>query len=98
MSSAGPSVSGAPCPRFSAPVRWASADISVKIVVPNGRRRFAIKSLVKAHADAGLVAAGGEREQLRALLGEPQTVVARDRRDRRDDERVGLRGVDHLPR
>ena len=37
--SAGPSVSGKPCPRLTEPVRAASADISVKIVVPNGRIR-----------------------------------------------------------
>ena len=36
---AGPSVSGNPCPRLTAPVRTASADISVKMVVPNGRIR-----------------------------------------------------------
>ena len=33
--SAGPSVSGKPCPRLMAPVATASADISAKIVVPN---------------------------------------------------------------
>ena len=33
--SAGPSVSGNPCPRLIAPVATASADISAKIVVPN---------------------------------------------------------------
>ncbi len=36
---AGPSVSGKPCPRLTDPVRSASADISAKIVVPNGRIR-----------------------------------------------------------
>src|SRR5437763_2022250 len=35
----GPSVSGKPCPRLTEPVRTASADISAKIVVPNGRIR-----------------------------------------------------------
>ena len=33
--SAGPSSSGKPWPRLIAPVRSASADISVKMVVPN---------------------------------------------------------------
>ena len=37
--SCGPSVSGKPWPRLTAPVRTASADISAKIVVPNGRIR-----------------------------------------------------------
>ena len=37
--SAGPSVSGKPWPRLTAPVRTASADISAKMVVPNGRIR-----------------------------------------------------------
>src|SRR5687768_6744636 len=37
--SGGPSVSGKPCPRLTAPVRTARADISAKIVVPNGRIR-----------------------------------------------------------
>src|ERR1700742_4363117 len=36
---AGPSVSGKPWPRLTAPVRTASADISAKIVVPKGRMR-----------------------------------------------------------
>src|SRR5262245_31212650 len=39
FTSAGPSVSGNPCPRLIAPVSSASADISAKIVVPNGCRR-----------------------------------------------------------
>jgi hypothetical protein len=33
----GPSVSGNPWPRLTAPVRWASAVISEKIVVPMPR-------------------------------------------------------------
>ena len=37
--SGGPSVSGNPWPRLTEPVRTASADISLKIVVPNGRMR-----------------------------------------------------------
>ena len=37
--SGGPSVSGKPWPRLTEPVRTASADISAKIVVPNGRMR-----------------------------------------------------------
>src|SRR3982751_279036 len=37
--SGGPSVSGNPWPRLIDPVRTASADISEKIVVPNGRIR-----------------------------------------------------------
>src|SRR5688572_15907325 len=37
--SGGPSVSGKPCPRLTEPVRAASADISEKMVVPNGRMR-----------------------------------------------------------
>ena len=36
---AGPSVSGKPWPRLTAPVSTASADISAKIVVPNPCRR-----------------------------------------------------------
>src|SRR3954451_17595891 len=36
---AGPSVSGNPCPRLIAPVRTAGADISAKIVVPNPAMR-----------------------------------------------------------
>src|SRR3954469_1988996 len=35
----GPSVSGKPWPRLMDPVRWARADISAKIVVPNSARR-----------------------------------------------------------
>src|SRR6201991_2575627 len=35
----GRSVSGKPCPRLTAPVRWASAVISAKIVEVNGRIR-----------------------------------------------------------
>src|SRR3954452_9808479 len=35
----GPSVSGKPWPRLTAPVCWASAVISAKIVVPNPRIR-----------------------------------------------------------
>jgi hypothetical protein len=42
ITSAGPSSSGKPCPRLIAPVRSASADISVKIVVPKPARREAI--------------------------------------------------------
>jgi hypothetical protein len=38
--SGGPSVSGKPWPRLTAPVRVASADISAKIVVPNPWRRL----------------------------------------------------------
>jgi hypothetical protein len=44
--SGGPSVSGKPCPRFTAPVRTASADISAKMVVPNGRIRSTSGSVV----------------------------------------------------
>src|SRR3954463_7168503 len=39
--SGGPSVSGKPWPRFTAPVRTASADISAKTVVPKPCRRSA---------------------------------------------------------
>lgn len=38
-SDAGPSVSGKPCPRLTAPVSTASREISVKIVEVNGRMR-----------------------------------------------------------
>src|SRR4051794_9637219 len=41
-SSAGPSSSGNPWPRLTAPVRSASADISVKIVVPKEAIRVAV--------------------------------------------------------
>ena len=78
-------------------MRSARADISVKIVVPNGRSRAAIHSWKRTLMRVSSLA-GGERQELRALLGEREPVLARDRQDRRDDERVGPRAVDDLPR
>src|SRR3954464_661323 len=51
--SAGPSVSGKPWPRLTEPVRTASADISAKIVVPNGRIRATSGSRPDADPAAG---------------------------------------------
>ena len=48
---AGPSVSGKPCPRLIEPVATASADISAKIVVPKPCRReerYGCRSLIPA--------------------------------------------------
>ena len=53
ITAAGPSVSGKPCPRLTAPVRTASADISAKIVVPKPRRREASAGRSRAVAMAG---------------------------------------------
>src|SRR5919108_4657317 len=69
--SAGPSSSGNPWPRLIAPVRSASADISVKIVVPKPARRDAITSDMM-HA----VAYTGLRERLRRR--EPMTAAFLD--------------------
>src|SRR3954471_2454065 len=69
--SCGPSSSGNPWPRLIAPVRSASADISLKIVVPKPARREAItRGRLRAVTYTGL------RERLRRR--EPLTVAFLD--------------------
>ncbi len=72
-SSSGPSVSGKPCPRLTAPVSVASSDMVAKMVVVNGRRRRARYASPVATATIVPVArrwppiVGGHRAQHRQL-------------------------------
>ena len=60
----GPSLSGNPCPRLTAPVDTANADISAKIVVPNpASRRFSGEDSVPTGAE-GTASPGGDAERL----------------------------------
>src|SRR4051812_25350668 len=82
---AGPSVSGKPCPRLIAPVRTASADISAKIVVPNPAIR-PIPFIQLGRGDFGALADhgdafGGDGEAAGAVV----LVVDADLRTVRDD-------------
>ena len=62
----GPSVSGKPCPRFTAPVRAASAVISAKIVEVNGSRRGTKafrRTATQSHGQWSCAATDGPGEQ-----------------------------------
>src|SRR4051812_23318440 len=75
--SGGPSVSGKPWPRFTAPVRTASADISAKTVVPNGRMRWTSGSVIPGSQYRNLtqVTARNEPLTVRLATSAPSTVV-----------------------
>ncbi len=74
-SEAGPSVSGKPWPRLIEPVRAASADISAKIVVVNGRSRSTSGS-VSRPVERPVRNAGSIRHSYRATARPAAPVAA----------------------